>query len=393
MNVLFFTYDFPFPTNSGGKTRAYNLLKFAKKNARITLFSFVRDRFNSSQEEGLKKIGIDDIIIVPRRSVIDMRSLPSLVSGKSIFHGLYFDKGIEKKLLETIEDRKIDIVHFESFYTGYYLSTKLREMGIKQVFGTENIEYLLYEGYAEYHASYPLRVFFKRQARKIKKEEEHFYQLADCVLTVTNEEKKHVIRSGHENVIVIENGVDVSIFKSKKNHPANTLLFIGNFSYYPNVDAMRWFLREVFPLLSEDLRLLVVGRRSGDISFLKHARVTTREFVENTEELFSSGTVLIAPIRIGGGTNFKIIEAMAARLPVVALSDRISSFDFENGREFLVGENAGEFADHIKHILGDTALRKKITENAYRAVSKEYDWTKIGDKLYKTWQSLLYEKN
>ena len=97
MNILFFTYDFPYPTNSGGKMRAYNLLKHAGNGMLITLFSFVRDGYRKEHGEKLKEIGISEIYTFPRRKVKDVRNAFSFFSGSSIFKSLYYDAEIAKK--------------------------------------------------------------------------------------------------------------------------------------------------------------------------------------------------------------------------------------------------------------------------------------------------------
>lgn len=395
MNILFFTYDFPYPTNSGGKTRAYNLLKFAKKDANIVLFSFTRSSFTSSDKHALKEIGVSEIYTFPRRKVVDVRNLAVLFSNSSLFSSLYFSSHILSELLRVVREKQIDLVHFESFYTGYYLHHQLQQLGVKQVFGTENIEYLLYKEYAEHQAFLPKKFFFIDQARKIRKEEEKFYKEADAIITVTQEEKEYVHSQTTKPIEIIANGIDVVLFKKqeRKADKEKRLLFIGNFTYFPNVDAMQWFMQNVFPNLSSDVKLLVVGKKSGEMPFLHHSNVETKEYMEDIRDAYKLGTIFVAPIRIGGGTNFKILEAMASGLPVVALQNRVSAFDFTDGKELLIAEDAVEFVEKVNKLLESPAQRAKIAESAYSAVQKKYNWTHIGDKLYDMWKAVLNEKN
>lgn len=395
MNILFFTYDFPYPTNSGGKTRAYNLLKFAKKDTEITLFSFTRQRPNKSDEEAIRQLGISDIRLFPRRKVFDPRNALSILSGKSIFSALYFDKDIFSELISTVKKKNIDLVHFESFYTGFYMHHELHLLGVKQVFGTENIEFILYKNYAGNQKISALRFFLKQQVKKIKRDEEKFYSLSDCILTVTKSEEEYVRSVCAKRIEVIENGVDVESFNHRKinNDTAKSLLFIGNFTYFPNVDGVRWFMENVFLHLPKDVRFTVIGKKASRQSFLQNARVETIEYVEDIAKAYSKGTIMIAPIRIGGGTNFKILEAMASRVPVVALADRVESFGFKDGKELLIAKTAEEFAEKIARLFSDEKLRERLSENAFAAVEKRYSWTTIGTKLYNTWKSLIYEKH
>ncbi|MBI2443235.1 MAG: glycosyltransferase [Candidatus Levybacteria bacterium] len=394
MNILFFTYDFPYPTNSGGKTRAFNLIKFAKRDADITLFSFTRNDFQKEHNDALHALGVHDIFLFPRKSVRDIRNLSSFILSQSIFSTLYFDRGIFDELLRVVREKRIDLVQFESFYTGFYLSDVLRDLGVKQVFGTENIEYILYEDNARYHTDLASRLFFTDQAKKIKREEEAFYMKADSILAVTSQEKEYITSRWKKNVVVIENGVDIADFtqRKQKKRPENTLVFIGNFSYFPNVDAMKWFMHTVFPLLPSDIKLIVVGRNSSKMTFLRHERVQAREYVANIKDAYALGTALIAPIRIGGGTNFKILEAMASGLPVIALAERVGSFDFRDGEELLIASSPQEFVQKTTELLQGVALRRRLAMNAKLAVEKNYNWKNIGNKLHAVWASIINEK-
>lgn len=167
---------------------------------------------------------------------------------------------------------------------------------------------------------------------------------------------------------------------------------MGNFTYFPNRDAMQWFIASVFPQLPSDIRLIVVGRNSSKQEYLKDPRIETVEFVENIHDVYAMGSVMIAPIRIGGGTNFKILEAMASGIPVVALSERIGALGFTDGKELLIAKNASEFAEMTVRLLEDKKLQRKLAEAAFSAVEKKYSWTGIGAKLYNTWSSLVHEK-
>lgn len=393
MNVLFFTYDFPFPTNSGGKTRAYNLLKFAKKDAEITLFSFTRRTPKKSDIEAAEQIGITDIRLFPRRRVFDPRNALSLFSNRSIFSSLYFDKEIFSELIRVVKAKSIDLVHFESFYAGFYMHHELQLLGVKQVFGTENIEYLLYKEYAANQKMALLRLLLREQVKKIKTEEEKFYSLSDCILTVTESEKKYVSSVSEKKIEIIANGVDVTSLRSSKKREKRTLLFIGNFTYFPNRDAMQWFMETVFPKLPSDITLVVVGKNASRQSFLNNPRVEVEEYVEDVADVYSRGTVMVAPIRIGGGTNFKILEAMASKIPVVALTNRVQALDFKDGKELMIADSASEFTEKIIRLLDDEKLREKIAENAFAIVEKKYNWTTIGARLYNTWKSLIDEKS
>ncbi len=394
MNILFLTYDFPYPTTSGGKTRAYNLLKFAKKNANVFLFSFLRDSFRQEHQEAIKKLGIDVVATFPRKRLFDVRNLTSFLTKKSLLSSLYFDKQVAEKLLEVVKSKRIDLVHFESFYTGFYMSDQLRSLGVKQVYGSENIEYRLYEDQAAYESSIIKKQFFSGEVAKLKREEQRFYKIADSVLTVTKHEANYVETITEKPCYVIPNGIDPEYFSQKKVvSDRKSLLFIGNFSYFPNVDAIHHFMTDIFPLLPDTVTLLVVGKGAENLGILKHQRVTVLPFIEDIKDAYAQVDVFISPMRVGGGTNFKVLEAMACGVPVVALSQRVKDFGFTDGRELLVADTAEVFAEKVIHLLSDKKQQHVLAQSAREFVLKDYNWKVIGDTLANVWKKTLDEKH
>ena len=145
-NVLFVTYDYPYPVNSGGKNRAYHMLKYSKGDFKKYLYSFVRAGFDGTNISKMDEIGVETVGTYQRRKVSDPKNIVGLaVGGNSIFKSLYYSQDVALELLTVVHDKKIDIIHFESYYTAFYISDIFKNLGVKQIYGSENIEYKLYE--------------------------------------------------------------------------------------------------------------------------------------------------------------------------------------------------------------------------------------------------------
>lgn len=391
MKILFFTYDFPFPTTSGGKTRSYNLLKFGKKDAEIVLFSFVRDSFKEEDKDGLKKIGIDKIKLFKRKKAKDIRNIPTLFNfNSSIFKHLYFDKDILDELERTIKEEKIDIVHLESFYTSFYIQKELKKYGVKFVFGTENIEHKLYEDYARYLSPFPLKPFYFFESKKIKREEEYFLRQADAVVTVLESEAKYIESITSSPCHVVENGVDLENFKFKKRaeKKEKNILFVGNFSYFPNIEAVNFFYSKVFKNLGENMIFTIVGTGVNKLTFIKDERVKLIDYVKNIRDVYYDADAFVFPVRFGGGTNFKLLEAMATGLPIVASEERIKDLNLIPEKDILTARNSEEFKNQIIKLFSSEKLKDNITNNARKIVEEKYAWDKIGSKMNKVWENV-----
>lgn len=388
MNVLFFAYDFPWPTNTGGKNRAYHMLKFAKKNANITLYSFIRPDFKEEYKREIEKIGIKNIKLFSRNKVMKIKNAKTLISGShSIFYYLYFEKEIKEELIEDIKEQKIDVVHFESFYTGYYLSQEIASMKVKQIFGTENIEHVIYKQYAD--SKKILKPILIREVKKIEKEEKEFIKLADVTLAVTKGEEEVLKNLGARNTLIIENGIDPDFFefKSPKKEIGKKLLFVGNFSYFPNMDAIKYFYYDVFSMMT-DYTLTIIGKNVNALPFVNDPRITTIEFIEDIRDGYDNADIMVSPVRIGGGTNFKILEAMASGIPVVAHPARLLGLGVVKGKHLSVASSGREMIDEIARIQKDFTYRKKIVNEAREFVEYNFSWAAIGTKLNKVWKTL-----
>jgi len=388
--IMFITYDFPYPTNTGGKNRAFNLIKHAIDGNEIHLVSFVRADFKEEYKEYLTRLGVKSITIFERRKLSSVKNLKSVFSKNStIFKSLYYDKNIEKKILELIEKSKIDIVHFESYYTAFYMSDKIRELNVKQIFGTENIEHFLYRDYAK-NSNIFKRLILDFEVRKIEKEELELLKLADRCIAVTHQEASFIKKITGKDCDVIENGVDLQNFKYKSPHEKilNKILFIGNFTYFPNVDAINYFYSEVFKKLDSKIKLMVVGKKADSLKLSKDARVECYAFVKDVRDVYRGADIMISPIRIGGGTNFKILEAMAIGIPIIANPIRVESLGLKNNEHILFAKNAQEFIDKIDELLNSHDLRVKLARAAREEVEKKYSWVVIGKKLNNIWQKI-----
>jgi len=325
-----------------------------------------------------------------RTNLLAPQNLLGLITGKSIFKTLYFSSRIATDLLQIIADKKVDIVHFESFYTAFYISDEIRNLRVKQVFGTENIEFKLYQEYVTNNVNPIIKSTFNQQVNRIKSEETLLMEKADMCFAVTAEEVKF-IKQYNKNTFQIPNGVDMDEFKFDKPNKSKgaNLLFVGNFSYFPNVEAITSFYDNVFNKLDPSVRMTVIGKKVGTLPFVNDLRIEAIEFVSDIKEAYRKADVLISPVKIGGGTNFKVLESMASGVPVIALKGRMEAVGAEDEKNVTIADNDLDFKNKIEKLLSDLELRQKLATNARKFVEEKYSWEKIGKDLAKAWNELV----
>jgi polysaccharide biosynthesis protein PslH len=390
MKVLFFTYDFPYPTNSGGKMRSYNLLKYAGTGAEIYLFSFVRDGFQKKHIEELKAIGVKHVEVFPRRKLRSIRNISTLFSGTSIFKTLYYDRGIARKLKELIERENISILHFESFYTSFYISNAFPKH-VKQIYGSENIEHKLYDEYVSFNVPALAKPFFLPQVKRIEKEEITASRNADRTLAVTESEREYFEEVSGKKASVIENGVSLHEFsyKERKHKKDITILFVGNFTYFPNKDAVMFFYTNVLQKIDASrVTFTVIGKGAAQFEALKDPAIKTIEFIDEIKDAYYNADIFISPVKIGGGTNFKILEAMATGVPVVTFTPRVRDIGAVNGRDVLTGDTPEEFRDQVQRLIDEPELRARLAKNARKIIEEKFSWDTIGKNLHAVWSNL-----
>jgi glycosyltransferase involved in cell wall biosynthesis len=198
----------------------------------------------------------------------------------------------------------------------------------------------------------------------------------------------------YPRLTVNPNGVDLERFAfSPDGREAATIAFTGNLGYFPNVDAVTWFSREIFPEIRRRVPsalFRVAGARpSGAIRALAGKNgVRLDQDVERIEAVLSRATVAVAPMRAGSGQLLKILEAMASGVPVVATPLAAAAFDFASGRELLVAEEPAEFASAVTRLLEDPDEAKAIARRARAAVEERYRWERSVADLERIYSSI-----
>jgi glycosyltransferase involved in cell wall biosynthesis len=163
------------------------------------------------------------------------------------------------------------------------------------------------------------------------------------------------------------------------------LVFTGKMDFRPNVDAVVWFCREVLPLVQRDfpsVHFFIVGQSPSRrvISLARNPAVTVTGYVEDVRPYISGALVYVLPLRMGGGTRLKLLEAMAMEKAIVSTSLGCEGFDVTHGRELLVADDAEGFAHLVVELLKDARRRERLGKEA-RRFAERYDWRNIVPKM------------
>jgi len=200
---------------------------------------------------------------------------------------------------------------------------------------------------------------------------------------VSEQERRLLVRSfsiRHNIVEVIPNCMQVSEYENHPSAPVqNQLIFSGSFRYHANYEAMLWFVRDVYPIILEqvpDAHLVITGDHA-DLPLPPTPNITLAGYVDDIKSLIASSWVSIAPLLSGGGTRLKILEAMAMGVPVVSTSKGAEGLDSISGEHLLVADSPGAFAHEVVKILMNRHLRNQLSVNGSFLVKEKYNWETV----------------
>ena len=393
MKILMITPYLPYPLFSGGQIRTYNLLKNLAPKYQITLASFIRDESEQKYQKELAPFCQKIILFKRRRAFSPVNVILAGITPYPFLVSIYFDPFVKNRLKKELIEGKYDLIHAETFYVMPNIpDTKIPIFLVEQV-----IEYLVYQRFVEGLPLWaiPAKPFLLLDVAKIKWWEKYFWKKARR-LAAMSEEDRSFIKSHQPNlkVDVIANGVDVDYFaKTKRQNPEKpTVLFVGQFKWLPNRDATQFLARDIWPTIKEtipDARLLIVGRNPPqEILNLKSQDIRIDGQVEDIRDAYAQASVLVAPIRNGRGTKYKILEAMATKTPIVGTKLAMEGINIENGKQALIAETAERLAQKTIKILKDPVLGSRLAKNAYDLVKSQYNWPKISAELDQVYQEV-----
>jgi glycosyltransferase involved in cell wall biosynthesis len=220
---------------------------------------------------------------------------------------------------------------------------------------------------------------------------EHFErEMADMfdTISVVSEPERHLMARliPGKRIEVVPNGVDPALFDyPKPERSQGTMVFSGAVTYHANYDAAKWLSSEVLPLVQESLpsaRAYVTGGTgSVDVESMSRLGIMFTGYVDDIRPVVAGASLVIVPLRQGGGTRLKILEAMALGTPVVSTSIGAQGLDLIHGEHILLGETAGELAAHALALMRDSALARRLADSAREFVSAKYQWPSIAERF------------
>jgi glycosyltransferase involved in cell wall biosynthesis len=305
---------------------------------------------------------------------------------------------------ETLTRESFDVVEVEGIEMARYWlhaaqSPDLRQRARLSVFDEHNAEYVLQQRAFETDMRWPSKwlgaLYSFIQWRKLVGYEHRCLRAFDVVVAVSETDRDALLRLVPDlNIHVVPNGIDTDFNAPRVSltEPAPALVFTGTMDFRPNVDAVTWFCADILPLIKEqvpDVRFTIVGvnPKKAVQRLADDPAATVTGWVPDVRPYIEAAAVYVVPLRMGGGTRFKVLEAMALGVPIVSTRVGCEGIDLVPGEEALLADEPAAFAAAVVSLLRDPARGVEMTRRARRRVEERYDWRMIVPRL-----AALYER-
>jgi glycosyltransferase involved in cell wall biosynthesis len=314
---------------------------------------------------------------------------------------------LDETLESLLGQNRFDFVHLESVHMAGYLDRIFSHANAPRaaVCDWHNVESELMGRYAARAGNVFRRLYALQTAPKIRRIERIVLRRCQAHLAVSERDRKLLLAlDPAANVHVALNGVDVAYYSEAElgapSGPAGScgdrfrVLYVGSMDYHANIDAVEDFARQAWPGIHEaapELIFTVVGRAPSQGLRERLGRVPGVEVtgtVPDVRPYYREAAAAVVPLRVGSGTRIKILEAMAAGVPVVSTLLGAEGLPVRPGIDFLTAESAGEFRDGVLKVWKEPQLARRLAESARDLVQGQYDWSVTGRALREVYTSL-----
>lgn len=379
------------------------------EHAQVSLLAFV----HNGEPAAIPENFYERVLTVRRKPGYTFtKILQGAVSGTPLPILNYTTDSMKQALAGVLGETAFDIVQVESIHLmGYLPIIRAAPSRPLIVCDWHNIESELMSRYGEREGNLLRRAYAKRTARLMRDFERRALDEFDAQTTVSERDADHLRKlDSKARIFVIENGVDAANYSNEQLDQAyaawrpqqaprdsgNRIVFVGSMDYHANIDAALSFSRAVWPRLRErkpELTFTIVGRDPSpevrELASLPGMEVTGT--VNDVRPYYRDAIAAVVPLRVGGGSRLKILEAMAAGVPVVSTTLGAEGLEVEHDGNILIADTNEKMIEAIIKLIEQPEQREQFSDAGRVLVSNRYDWTTVGANLFETYQQLVGE--
>lgn len=376
-NLLYITSRFPYPPLGGDKLKSYNMLKILSKQYNINFVSIIDRKLTKQDIDFCKKYFYKFKIYRKNKFFYALNILKSVLTFQSLQVNYYYFKDIQRYINKQIDE--CDLVLNTLIRTSKYVLSVNKPKFLDIV---DSI-YLNYFASIKNVKSLFWKIIYIYENKKIFHYEKKCVQKYDITFFVNKKEAQFWSKFG--KTTYIPNGVNENIFMYKKTSDnfKNCIIFFGKMDYQPNIDAVVWFIQNVFYKLNNDIKFIIIGLNPSKTLYkYKSNRIIITGYIQDPYNTIKNSLLCVAPMQTGGGIQNKILETMAlGKITLISSFVAHSIQNVTHKKELLIATTPNEYIDLINEIYLNYDKYKYIEKNAIKFIKDNFNWQLYGDKL------------
>jgi glycosyltransferase involved in cell wall biosynthesis len=388
MKILWVKAGKLLPVDTGGKIRSFNILRHLAKSHEVTLLSYYGGIRDPDYEKAITKVlpNAESIhTAAPEAPLAQSLDYVLRLAHRAPYAVIKFTHAkVRRRVAEWLRKGELDVAVCD------FLSASLNfpdPLPAPVALFQHNVESILWQRMAQTEKTPWRKISYSIEARKMAAYETRTLRRFQQVIAVSENDREAMSKlSPHCSITVVPTGVDTEEYQASPSVAGNppVVLFTGSMDWEPNIDAMEYFCKEIWPTILAafpDARFQIVGRNPhARVRCLASPSVEVTGTVASIADYLRSATVVVVSLRIGGGTRLKIFEAMAMAKALVSTSIGAEGLDVKDGRDLILADDARSFSAAVIRLLRDLELRKSF-EQAASALAERYDWSRIAQRF------------
>lgn len=400
MRILFLSPRLCLPLDRGARIREYWAARALAARADVTYVSFIQPGFTAPAAEEVSFF--HKTCFVPLRGHYTPGKIVQGLFGRLPLSVLnYTTKEMKAAVTEIARHGNFDLVRVESCHMVEYvrLLEKIWGRPVPAVYDWQNIESEAMYRYAATVNSLPRKLYANSTAKRLAGLEGEILRTAFGHTVCSDREFEELRKLAPKaRLAVVENGVDTHTFTPvREDLPLRRVVFIGTMNYYPNIEASIWFARRIWPRIRErfpEWRLTLVGAKpaAAVLELRNEANIEVTGTVPDVRPYYEGAVAAIVPLHTGGGTRLKVMESMASGVPVVSTTLGAEGLAVTPGKDIDIVDDEVGWLPALEALTAPGGLRAQRIANGLHLARSRYDWSALGEDLYKAYRSWLERK-
>jgi glycosyltransferase involved in cell wall biosynthesis len=392
------------PPRFGAQARIHGLLTELSKRHDISAIMLVDEVFDADECRRAMQVYCRDVLLVPNpmgregtyKRLLQLRSLASTLSFQRFSATV---PALQEAVDKVLRSQHFDIINLEFPFLDP-AGLRKRAPGKRTpavVIDSHNIEFDLARQLARNASSLERRVYYEINWRKLLREELDAYRYADAVYLCSADDERRLLELAPAvRTAVVPNAADTEYYHPRPTDlPPDglTVMFFGLLSYLPNVDGVIHFVQDIWPHIANahpQVRLKIVGGQAPPVlQALAGPKIEFTGFVPDLRPHLASAAAVVTPLRLGGGTRLKIVEAMAMGKAIISTSLGAEGIDAVDGRDMLIADGPVAFAEAVNRTIADPTLAARLGASARRLSAERYSWAGAARQLEAFYRQIL----